>query len=95
MMGTLRGFFIARVCMIPLPEVAAYAGGLTRIGFLPFLLIYAVVGAVPATVLSGLGFMLTVDTDWLLPVIMGLGLAAIPLGVLLFRFVSKEWEKTQ
>ncbi|MEK7612636.1 MAG: VTT domain-containing protein [Patescibacteria group bacterium] len=93
MMGSVKGFFIARVCFMPLPEVVAYGAGLTRINFFPFILIYTPVGAIPAMVLAGVGSVLTMGDWWILPAALFAGALIIPIGFLVFRSVLNEWEK--
>ncbi|MEK7647796.1 MAG: VTT domain-containing protein [Patescibacteria group bacterium] len=44
---TTKGFVVARVCLASLPEVVAYAAGLTPIGFLKFFVIQNAVGVLP------------------------------------------------
>jgi len=95
MMGTVRGFFVARICFMPLPEVAAYGAGLTRINYLPFIIICTAVGAVPVAILVGIGSVLTLGTSWILPVAIVLGLMIIPFAFFLFRSTLGEWEKTE
>lgn len=58
MMSTVRGFFIARLCFITFPELASWGAGLTKIGFVPFALIYSLVSIPPALLVSGLGAMI-------------------------------------
>lgn len=68
MMGTVRGFLLARLCFTTFPEVPAFAGGLSRIPFVPFILIYTTVGAVPTVVTVSLGAFLTSENN---PLIFG------------------------
>src|SRR3989338_384441 len=95
MMGTVKGFLVARVCFMPAPEVVAYGAGLTRISFIPFFLIYVPIGLIPTMALAGLGSALTLGLWWVLPAALAAGDILIPLGLLLFRSTLKEWEKTQ
>ena len=55
MMGSIKGFLITRAFLAPMPEVATYAAGLTKLPFIPFLLIHMMVGVFPATLLTGVG----------------------------------------
>lgn len=95
MMGTVKGFFIARICFMPLPEVVSYGAGLTRIPFYYFFPIYIVIDVVPVALLAALGSALTLGTWWVLPVALVAGMIVIPAGFLLFRTVLKEWEETR
>ena len=49
-MTTTKGFMLARVCLASLPEVVAYAAGLTRIGFWKFFVMQNAVGVLPTAV---------------------------------------------
>lgn len=49
-MATTKGFMLARVCLASLPEVVAYAAGLTRIGFWKFFVMQNTVGVLPTAV---------------------------------------------
>lgn len=49
-MTTTKGFIIARICLASLPEVVAYAAGLTRIRFWKFFVIQNAVGIAPTAV---------------------------------------------
>lgn len=93
MMGTVKGFLIARVCFMPLPEVVSYGAGLTRIPFIYFFPIYISIGAIPIMILSGLGSVLTLGTWWILPAAIAAGMIVIPTGFFIFRTVLGEWEK--
>ena len=77
MMGTVKGFFIARVCLAAFPELASYAAGLTKLRFLPFIVIYSVIGIAPALVGVSLGSLLAEGRDGYV-----LGFAALLAGVL-------------
>jgi|SRR3989344_1290480 len=95
MMGTLKGFFIARLCFLPVPEVVSYGAGLTRIGFIPFFLIYAPIEIIPIMALASIGSLLTLGMWWVLPAALVAGSILVPLGFLLFRSMLTEWEKIQ
>jgi uncharacterized membrane protein YdjX (TVP38/TMEM64 family) len=95
MMGTLKGFFIARVCFVPAPEVTAYGAGLTRINFIPFIFIQTAVGVVPVMALAGLGTVLTIEMWWVLPLALLAGTVVIPVGLYLFRSLLNEWSDTR
>ncbi len=95
MMGTVKGFLVARICFMPLPEVVAYGAGLTHINFIPFFLIYITIGVIPTMALAGVGSALTLGMWWVLPAALVAGSILIPIGFLLFRSTLKEWEKMQ
>jgi uncharacterized membrane protein YdjX (TVP38/TMEM64 family) len=57
-MGTVRGFFITRLLLMQAQDITAYAAGLTRLPFLPFLTIHVVVGSIPTIILTALGSVL-------------------------------------
>lgn len=62
-METNRGFLIARICFIALPEAVSYASGLTRIPFARFISISTLVGILPIAILSGAGTWISIGTD--------------------------------
>lgn len=87
MMGSVRGFLLARLCFISFPEIPAYAAGLSRIGFIPFLFIYTIIGAVPTALIAGLGASLTSENN---PFIFGGIFAAgtVVSGISIFFFTK-------
>src|SRR3989344_2764499 len=58
-LGTIQGLVIAQISFISFPELICYAAGLTRIAFIPFILITTAVSIVPRGVLVALGTLLT------------------------------------
>lgn len=54
-MSTLKGFFILRLGLLAMPEVAAYAAGLTKIKFLPFIIIHMGIDLFPIIILTSPG----------------------------------------
>lgn len=87
MMGTVRGFLLARLCFISFPEIPAYAGGLSKIPFLPFILIYSIIGAIPTALVTGLGSLLTGENNSL--IFSGVFVAgAIVSGVSIYYFTA-------
>lgn len=90
-MGTVPGFFVARVCFVALPEAVAYAAGLTRLRYLPFVSIYALVGLAPTVVLAWLGDVaFTAGSGWLLAFGLIGGTVAAGVGALLFARLTKN-----
>lgn len=65
-MGSTRGFLLARLGFVTFPEVPAYAAGLSRIRYAPFLVIFTLVGMVPTAITAGLGAFLTQANDKLI-----------------------------
>ncbi len=63
LMGSLRGFLVARVMMISLPELATYAAGLTKINYIPFVIIHVCVGLIPSSILVATGGYI-VEGNW-------------------------------
>ena len=63
MMSTVKGFFVARVCLLTFPELASYSAGLTRLPFVPFILIHVGVGVAPTLVGVGLGEFIALGFD--------------------------------
>lgn len=86
MMSSVRGFLLARLCFTTFPEVPAYAGGLSRIPFLPFIVIYTLVGSVPTAFTTALGSFLTSRNN---PLVFGsvFLFGAIVSGVSLYIFI--------
>lgn len=64
LMGSVKGFLIARIMMISLPELATYAAGLTRISYLPFVAIHVIVGLVPSSILTATGSYIIEGNFW-------------------------------
>jgi uncharacterized membrane protein YdjX (TVP38/TMEM64 family) len=54
-MGTTKGFVIARILFSPMPELVSYAAGLTRIRWVPFLIIHNTIGLIPSLILVVFG----------------------------------------
>ncbi|KKW35900.1 hypothetical protein A2852_02350 [Candidatus Adlerbacteria bacterium RIFCSPHIGHO2_01_FULL_54_23] len=84
-LGTTKGLVIAQISFISFPELVCYAAGLTRVAFLPFILITTSVSIVPRGILVALGTLLTDGRNSF--VFVGLGVAAmgvLGLGTLLF-----------
>lgn len=84
-LGTNKGLLIAQISFISFPELVCYAAGLTRIGFLPFILITTAVSIVPRGALVALGTLLTAGYDT--PVFAGLAILAmlaLGAGVIVF-----------
>lgn len=63
MMGSPRGFLLARLGFVTFPEVPAYAAGLSTIRYLPFIGIFTLVGMLPTAVTAGLGAFLTQENN--------------------------------
>ncbi len=89
-MGTLKGFLIARILFSPLPEIASYGAGLTKLPFLPFFVIHSVIGLVPAFILVWFGASLSLASGpWGLLAILLVGSFVAGLGILIFfKFVQ-------
>lgn len=92
LMGTVRGFLVARVCFIALPEAVAYGAGLTRLPFLPFIAIYSSIGLVPAAVLAWLGdAAVGSGSHWLVGLgLLGGGVAAAAGAALFMKLAGKK-----
>ncbi len=54
-MSTVRGFFWTRLLLITTQDILAYAAGLTRLPYVPFIIIHSVIGLVPAAIMTWLG----------------------------------------
>jgi uncharacterized membrane protein YdjX (TVP38/TMEM64 family) len=92
MMGTPKGFLIARICFSGLQEIAAYGAGLTRLRFVPFIAIHAAVNLLPVMLLVWMGFELTGDNWWSIPIAYGVAVVAIGGGLVLFHAQVKRYE---
>jgi uncharacterized membrane protein YdjX (TVP38/TMEM64 family) len=57
-MSTTKGFFILRLGTLTMPEIASYAAGLTKIKFLPFILIHMGVDIIPIIAMTLPGLLL-------------------------------------
>ncbi len=77
MIGTVRGFFAARFILITAHDLLAYAAGLTRLPFMPFILIQVGASIIPTAILTGLGSSLFGDSGisfgWVFGAMMGIG----------------------
>lgn len=97
--GTPRGFLLTRLSFFALQEAAAYAAGLTRLKFLPFILIHVSVGLIPTTLMTALGTILTEDTSALVfGLIIGGGAVVSAIAMLTFFTIvqkRKEAEEKQ
>lgn len=90
MMGTTKGFLIARFCFMPIPELTAYGAGLTRLHFLPFIVIHASLGAIPALVFAKAGALIANGQWWVVPLMFVASLIGIPAGYFMFRSLVKH-----
>ena len=85
--GTPKGFLIVRICFAALPEITSYAAGLTRLNFLPFIIIFMSVGAIPTALLSYSGSLLFgFENKFLLIAVMGLSVVGVVVGFILFNW---------
>jgi len=55
LMGTVRGYVVARFCFISMPEFASYGAGLTPLPFVTFFVIYTSIGALPSILFAWIG----------------------------------------
>lgn len=83
LMSTTKGYFFARLGFVGFPELASWGAGLTKIKFLPFIVIYTLVGAPPTIAVAGLGALLVEKGTLGVPLIslLGVGVASISLAV--------------
>ncbi len=91
-MGTIKGFIITRIIFSPLPEVASYAAGLTKLRFVPFFIIHSTIGVIPAAILVWFGASLSfVESPWGLSAILLVGSVAAGVGMFIFfKFVQPK-----
>lgn len=94
LMGTVKGFFVARVCFVALPEAVAYGAGLTALPYLPFALIYSSIGLIPTAILAWVGDASISGGGWMVGVgLIGGGVAAAAGGLLFAKLAGKEAER--
>ncbi|MFA6095285.1 MAG: VTT domain-containing protein [Candidatus Paceibacterota bacterium] len=94
-METTRGFLVARVCFIALPEAVSYAAGLTRISFSKFVSISTVIGVIPIFLLAGAGTWISIGTDpWALAALIAVGLAVAAVGGIVFMRMTHREDST-
>lgn len=86
LMSTTRGYVIARLCFISLPELASYGAGLTRIRFIPFVLIYTSIGMIPSLVLAAIGNALVGSESGVLIAVITIVTALISFSALMYFF---------
>ncbi len=90
-METTKGFLVARICFIALPEAVTYAAGLTRIPFLKFIIISTAIGAVPTLILSGAGAWLSLGQNTPMALLLtAIGLLAAAGGAIFFFRMTKR-----
>lgn len=94
MMSSWRGFLLARLGFVTFPEVPAYAAGLSQIGYIPFVIIFTVVGMVPTAVTTALGALLTADSESRVFVLVLL-FGAVVSGVSIMLFVRHVQQMVQ
>lgn len=89
LMGTIKGFLIARICFIALPEAVAYGAGLTKLRYLPFALIYGSIGVLPTIPLVLIGdAAFQSGSGWLVTLGLVGGSIAAGAGALLFAHLA-------
>ncbi len=90
-METTKGFLVARICFIALPEAVTYAAGLTRIPFWKFITISTAIGAVPTLILSSAGAWLSLGQNTPMAIVLTvIGLLAGAGGALFFFRMTKK-----
>jgi uncharacterized membrane protein YdjX (TVP38/TMEM64 family) len=82
---TPKGFFIARLLFATMPEISSYAAGLTKLKFLPFVIIHTLIGIIPAVLLVGIGSSFAfVNTPLGMFSLLALGTIIVGLGGFIF-----------
>ena len=78
LIGTPRGFFITRIFFIMGQDLMSYAAGLTRLSYVPFILIHTAVGIVPTILLTWFGAVLIESGNGipLIGILVGMGILA-------------------
>ena len=90
LMGTVRGFFIARVCFVALPEAISYGAGLTKLPYVVFAPIYTLVGIFPTIVLAIVGEAAFSGGGWMAIAALAGGSVAALAGMALFAKLAKD-----
>jgi uncharacterized membrane protein YdjX (TVP38/TMEM64 family) len=90
LMGTARGFLVARVCFMALPEAVSYGAGLTKLRFVVFLPIYVAIGLVPTVILAYVGEVAIAGGGWVAALGLLGGSIAAAAGMALFALMSKR-----
>jgi uncharacterized membrane protein YdjX (TVP38/TMEM64 family) len=91
MISSVKGFFVARLCFAALPEVPCYAAGLTKMKFLPFLLIHIAVDIIPVVILVGSGSLFAfADNSFAQIAILTLGMFMAGIGGVVFYLLSQR-----
>lgn len=95
MIGTVRGFFAARFILITAHDLLAYAAGLTRLPYVPFILIQVGASLIPTSILTGLGSSLFSDAGisfgWVFGAMMGIGIVS-SLAFTLYTYLNAPKE---
>lgn len=91
-LGTFKGFLMARVGFIALPELISYAAGLTKISFLTFFTVFAVLEIFPVAVLVAVGTFLTDgNSSFLYTTVLVGGALVCASGIMLFaKYVASQ-----
>ncbi len=91
MISSIKGFLVARLCFAALPEVPCYAAGLTKMKFLPFLIIHIAVDIIPVAVLVGSGSLFSFANNSIAQIaILTLGMFMAGIGGVVFFFLSQK-----
>jgi uncharacterized membrane protein YdjX (TVP38/TMEM64 family) len=89
-METTGGFLFARICFAPMPEIIAYASGLTKIKFWKFFVINLMVGIIPQTILVWGGDALTFfKNPWIMMSFIFVGTFIVVIGTYIFYKFTK------
>lgn len=88
---TTQGFLFARVCFSAMPEIVAYAGGLTKLKFSKFIIINTLVGLIPAAILVfGGNFIVLLKNPLIMGFFVMFGIFVIFMGSYVFYRFSKQ-----
>jgi uncharacterized membrane protein YdjX (TVP38/TMEM64 family) len=90
LMGTVKGFLVARVCFIALPEAISYGAGLTKLPYVVFAPIYTVIGLAPTIVLAVVGEAAFSGGGWMAVAALAGGSVAALAGMALFAKLAKD-----
>jgi uncharacterized membrane protein YdjX (TVP38/TMEM64 family) len=91
LMSTIKGFFILRLGTLTMPEVASYAAGLSKIKFLPFILIHMAVDLIPIVIITLPGLLIGEKLPlWLVITVIFLGILITVINLIIFAFMIRK-----
>jgi uncharacterized membrane protein YdjX (TVP38/TMEM64 family) len=94
LMGTPKGFITMRIAALSMPEIASYAGGLTKINFGFFITIHMLVDIIPILVMTSPGLFFTQHFPAWVVTLGVISAGAVTIGsIMIFIFMLKRAHK--